>query len=240
MTAAATRAGTDKPDGEQRMPTALVIGASRGLGLEFTRQYRAAGWDVLATVRDATGRRSVEALGATALALDVADPGSVALLDDALGERELAVALYAAGIIHRANAQAPPRQADFDALMHTNVLGAMQILPLVGPRVAAARGVLGFLSSGQGLIGNASGSNSWLYRVSKAALNMAVASARSDYPGATLVLLDPGWVRTDMGGASAPLTAEQSVHDLRRLIARLTPADSGRFFHHDGRRTASW
>jgi len=84
------------------------------------------------------------------------------------------------------------------------------------------------------------GSDAWLYRCSKAALNMAVAAAQHDYPGATLVTLDPGWVQTDMGGAGAPLTVERSVRDMRAVLAGITPADKGRLLHHDGHRATHW
>jgi NAD(P)-dependent dehydrogenase (short-subunit alcohol dehydrogenase family) len=222
------------------MPTALIIGASRGIGLEFTRQYRGAGWRVLATVRSDGARERVQALGAEALTVDVTKPESLRALATSLAYEQLNVAVYVAGIMSRGNARTPPAGADFDALMHTNVLGAMQVLPQVAPRVAAANGVFAVLSSGMSLIASVQASDCWLYRVSKAALNMAVASARNDYPGATLVVLDPGWVRTDMGGASAAITPQESVHDLRALLAKVTPADNGAFLHRDGRRERHW
>lgn len=124
--------------------------------------------------------------------------------------------------------------------MHTNVLGLMQVLPQVMPMVEAAGGAFGALSSAMSQIGPVPGSNCWLYRVSKAALNMAVSSARFDHPKATLVALDPGWVQTDMGGGAAPLTAEASVRGLRAVLAGLTPEDNGQLIHHDGRRAESW
>ena len=83
-------------------------------------------------------------------------------------------------------------------------------------------------------------SSAWLYRTSKAALNMAVAAAQHDYPDATLVTIDPGWVQTDMGGAGAALTVEQSVKGMRQVLANLTPADKGHLLHHDGRRATHW
>ena len=222
------------------MPTALIIGASRGIGLEFARQYRGAGWRVLATVRSEAARERVRALGAEALTVDVTKPDTIRQLATSLAYEKLDVAVYVAGILHRAGARTPPTRDDFDATLHTNVLGAMQALPQVAPRVAAAHGVFAFLSTGMSLIASVPASDCWLYRTSKAALNMAVAAARHDYPDATLVLLDPGWVRTDMGGAGAAITAQESVHDLRALIAKLTPADSGGFFHRDGRRERHW
>ena len=222
------------------MSTVLVIGASRGIGLEFVRQYREAGRRVIATVRDADGRARVQALGAEALTVDVANPASVSGLAWQLDGEKIDLALYVAGVLRRPNALTPPTQQDFDAVMHTNVLGAMQTLPQVAPLVAEARGVFAFLSSSMSQIGSVPDSGSWLYRTSKAALNMAVAAAQHDYPDATLVTIDPGWVQTDMGGAGAALTVEQSVKGMRQVLANLTPADKGHLLHHDGRRATHW
>ena len=222
------------------MSTVLVIGASRGIGLEFVRQYREAGRRVIATVRDADGRARVQALGAEALTVDVANPASVSGLAWQLDGEKLDLALYVAGVLRRPNALTPPTRDDFDAVMHTNVLGAMQTLPQVAPLVAEARGVFAFLSSSMSQIGSVPDSGSWLYRTSKAALNMAVAAAQHDYPDATLVTIDPGWVQTDMGGAGAALTVEKSVQGMRQVLASLTPADKGRLLHYDGRRAAHW
>ena len=222
------------------MSTVLVIGASRGIGLEFVRQYREAGRRVIATVRDADGRARVQALGAEALTVDVANPASVSGLAWQLDGEKIDLALYVAGVLRRPNALTPPTRDDFDAVMHTNVLGAMQTLPQVAPLVAEARGVFAFLSSSMSQIGSVPDSGSWLYRTSKAALNMAVAAAQHDYPDATLVTIDPGWVQTDMGGAGAALTVEKSVQGMRQVLASLTPADKGRLLHHDGRRATHW
>ena len=222
------------------MSTVLVIGASRGIGLEFVRQYREAGRRVIATVRDADGRARVQALGAEALTVDVANPASVSGLAWQLDGEKIDLALYVAGVLRRPNALTPPTQQDFDAVMHTNVLGAMQTLPQVAPLVAEARGVFAFLSSSMSQIGSVPDSGSWLYRTSKAALNMAVAAAQHDYPDATLVTIDPGWVQTDMGGAGAALTVEQSVKGMRQVLGSLTAADKGRLLHHDGRRATHW
>ena len=171
------------------MATVLVIGASRGLGLEFVRQYREASDRVIATARDDEGLERLRGLGAEPLRVDVADPASVSGLSWQLDGVEIDVALYVAGVIDRGNATTPPTQQAFDHLMHTNVLGLMQVLPQVMPMVEAAGGVFGALSSRMAQIGPVSGSGAWLYRVSKAALNMAVSSARFDYPKATLVAL---------------------------------------------------
>ncbi len=221
------------------MSLVLVIGASRGIGLELVRQYREAGRRVVATVRDAAGRERVQALGAQALIVDVSDPASVSGLAWQLDGERIDVALYVAGLWDDHDAATPPTREAFDRVMHTNVLGAMQALPQVAPPVDEAGGVFGFLSSEMSLISEA-GSSAWLYRVSKAALNMAVAAAQPAWPRATLVTLDPGWTQTEMGGAGAPLTVERSVAGLIATIAGITPADRGRLLHHDGRRAERW
>ena len=227
---------------EQTFPmnTVLVIGASRGIGLELVRQYREAGDRVIATARDDAGLSALRDLGAQTLQVDVANPASVSGLSWQLDGEKLDVALYVAGVMDRAGATTPPTQQAFDHVMHTNVLGLMQVIPQVLPMVEEASGVFGALSSSMSQIASVPGSNAWLYRVSKAALNMAVASARFDYPRARLVALDPGWVQTDMGGATAPLSLADSVAGLRVAIASITPDDNGHLIHHDGRRAAHW
>ncbi len=222
------------------MATILVIGASRGIGLELARQYVEAGHRVIATARDEAGRERLQALGAQPLTVDVANPASVSGLAWLLDGEKIDLALYVAGVLRQPNALTPPTQEDFDAVMRTNVLGAMQALPQVAPMVAEAGGVFAFVSSSMSLIGGVSDSDAWLYRASKAALNMAVASAQHDYPGATLITIDPGWVQTEMGGGEAPLTVQESVRGMRATLASVTDADKGRLLHHDGRRAAHW
>jgi NAD(P)-dependent dehydrogenase (short-subunit alcohol dehydrogenase family) len=222
------------------LSTVLVIGASRGIGLEFVRQYREQ-WDrVIATARDTAGLARIEALGAKALKLDVADAASVSGLARQLQGEKIDVALYVAGVYSTAGAREPPTREQFDQLMHTNVLGAMQAIPQVAPLVEAAAGKFVFISSDMGHIAGASSSFGWAYRVSKAALNMAVAAARHDYPGAVFVAMSPGWVQTDMGGPGAPLPVDRSVAAMRQTLAGLTRRQHGAFLNYDGRRFKTW
>jgi NAD(P)-dependent dehydrogenase (short-subunit alcohol dehydrogenase family) len=123
--------------------------------------------------------------------------------------------------------------------MHANVLGAMQAIPLIAPMVEAARGKFVFVSSGLGSIDDAESSSSWIYRVSKAGLNMAVKSASFDYPKATFIAMSPGWVRTEMGGPDATLSVQESVSGMRRVIDTRSVKDSGTFRNHEGR-SLSW
>lgn len=222
------------------MPTALIIGASRGIGRETVRQLLAGGWKVVATARDDAALDALLSDGAEALKLDVTDAESLAGLGRQLDGAKLDLAVYVAGVYGSgANATTVPTAGDFDGVMHANVLGAMQLIPTIAPMVEAAGGRFVFISSGMASIAGATASNGWVYRASKAALNMAVKSASVEYPKAVMVAMSPGWVRTDMGGPDATLSVEQSVEGMLAAIAALTPADSGSFRDHAGR-TVPW
>ena len=221
----------------------LVIGASRGIGLEFARQYLAEGAQVIATARDDEGLQHLKGLGAKALRLDVAQPTSISGLAWLLDGEEIDIALYVAGVFPHGDALAPPTREAFDHAMHTNVPGAMQAIPQVAPLVEAVRGGGGrfaFISSAMAKIDGVDSSRGWVYRASKAALNMVVASAQHDYPKAIMVALSPGWVQTDMGGSGAPLTTVQSVTAMRAALAGLTPEHKGAFLNYDGVPFKSW
>lgn len=216
--------------------TALVIGASRGIGRELVRQLLADEWKVFATARSAAALADLEQAGAHALKIDVTKPESLAELSWKLDGEAIDLALYVAGVLPTWDGASEPPTADaFNATMQANVLGAMQALPLLAPLVAAARGKFVFVSSVLGSIAEAESSLAWVYRASKAALNMAVYSARHDYPDLTLAVIHPGWVRTDMGGPNATTSVEDSVQGMLTQIGRLTAADSGAFVGFDGR-----
>jgi NAD(P)-dependent dehydrogenase (short-subunit alcohol dehydrogenase family) len=220
------------------MPTALVIGASRGIGFGFAQRLAADGWKVYATARDGAGLERLRGAGVEALKLDVAKPESLASLSWLLDGVKLDLALYVAGLLGpMQDAKEPPQTPDFDAVMHVNVLGAMQAMPLVAPAVEAAGGKFVFLTSGMGSIAEASESGPWwIYRVSKAALNMAVKSAAFEYPKATFIAMCPGWVRTDMGTERATSSVEEGVNDMLHVLAGLGLRDSGSYYNLSGRR----
>ena len=220
------------------MPTALLIGASRGIGFELARQYIDEGWRVIATARSDDGLAQLKPLGAQTFRLDVANPASNSGLAWQLDGEKIDVAIYVAGAMDRASANTPPTRDSFDAVMHTNVMGAMQVIPQIVPMVQETRGVIACISSIMGSQQETTSGNAALYRVSKAALNMAVRCTQAEQPNITVLAIHPGWVQTDMGGAAAPLTPEKSVSSLRQtlnhVLEQRDPKHRGAFLNHDG------
>ncbi|MFJ2992127.1 SDR family oxidoreductase [Pandoraea sp. NPDC087047] len=220
------------------MKTALIIGASRGIGMEFVRQYREDGWRVFATARSDDALAALRELGAEALKLDVTRVESLSGLPRQLDGVALDVAIYNAGVnSERTTGLAPITKEEFDRVFHTNVLGAMQIAPLVLPFVEGASGAFGFLSSRMGSVALMESNGSWLYRASKAAVNSVVKAASLEARRATCVAMHPGWVRTDMGGENADIDVQTSVAGMRAVLAR-APGErathNGGFYNYDG------
>ena len=220
------------------MPTVLLIGASRGIGFELARQYIQEGWRVIATARSDDGLARLKTLGAETLRLDVANPASNSSLAWQLDGEKIDVAIYVAGAMDRASASSPPTRDAFDAVMHTNVMGAMQVIPQIVPMVQEAQGVIACISSVMGSLQETSSGSAALYRVSKAALNMVVRCTQAEQPKLTVLALHPGWVQTDMGGPQAPVTVQDSAASLRQTLETVRtqrdPQHRGAFLNHDG------
>jgi len=217
------------------MALALVIGASRGIGLELVRQYLADGWRVIATARRKEDVAMLAEMGAEAHKLDVTNVEAVAGLGWKLDGEELDVAILNAGV-YGPRSDGFPMQTDFDAVMHINVLAAMRLLPIIAPLVCAGRGKLAVMSSRMGSLSERKGSTGSLYRASKAALNSVLVDTAHQFgpQGATCVALHPGWVRTDMGGAGAALSVEESVRGLRKVLAELPASEQAVYRDYDG------
>lgn len=216
------------------MPTALILGASRGIGHELARQYKQDGWRVIATARKAEDLARLSQLGAEPHQLDVTSAESIAGLGWRLDDEKIDAAWLVAGLYGPHDRF--PSQDEFDAVMHTNVLSAMRLIPVVAPLVANRRGKLAVLSSRMASMGGRGSAGGSLYRASKAALNSVLVDAALTYgpQGVTCLAFHPGWVQTDMGGGSAPLPVEDSVRDLRRTLAAAPPSANGSFLNHDG------
>jgi NAD(P)-dependent dehydrogenase (short-subunit alcohol dehydrogenase family) len=217
------------------MAVALIIGASRGIGHELARQYLQAGWRVIATARKADHGAELAALGAETHVLDVNDVEAVAGLGWKLDGEHVDVAILNAGV-YGPRHDGFPVQADFDLVMHTNVLAAMRLLPIVAPMVAAAGGKLAVMSSKMGSLSERHSAIGSLYRASKAALNSVLVDTALTFgaQGATCVALHPGWVRTDMGGAGADLDPADSASGIRATLAALPASPAPVFVTYDG------
>ncbi len=221
------------------MPTVLITGAARGLGLEFARQYAAEGWQVIATVRKPEAGRVLAELGRNVEVhlLDVTDRPGIAKLARSLEGRAIDLLIANAGVI--GSRAAAVEDADFATWHHTldvNLMAPVALAQAFAPHVAASADKrMAFISSRQGSIESSTG-GSMIYRTSKAALNMAAKNLAIAYRerGITVLIFHPGWVKTDMGGAGAPVAPEESIRGMRAVIAAATPEQTGRFVNYDG------
>ncbi|MEX1204441.1 MAG: SDR family oxidoreductase [Dongiaceae bacterium] len=221
------------------MPSVLVTGGNRGIGLEFVRQYAAEGWRVHAACRRPETARELAAVeGDVAVhRLDVADDRQIATLAELLADEALDILVNNAGV-------GGPREGfgETDTAAWLEVFRANSIAPLhmaerfIDHLMRGRRKLIVSLTSRMGSIADNTGGGYYIYRSSKAALNAAMKSLAIDLAprGVTVVVFHPGWVKTDMGGPGAQITPQASVAGMRKKIAALGLADSGRFFNYDG------
>ena len=226
--------GSDRK--EREMATALITGANRGLGLEFVRQLSGARWKVFATCRhpgQADALRALEGDAGRAIEihpLDTGDPQAIAALSEAVGEQAIDMLICNAGVTKMRQARitgAPgERIQDVDdalwlEVLRTNAIGPLRVAAAFADRVAASeRRLMAFLSSRMSLPGQNTSGGSYLYRSTKAALNAIVKNLSIELAprGVTCVALHPGWVRTDMGGAGASVSPEESVSRVLKIL----------------------
>jgi NAD(P)-dependent dehydrogenase (short-subunit alcohol dehydrogenase family) len=235
------------------MPTVLITGAGRGLGLEFVRQYAADGWSVLATARDPAGRTELEALTKAAagrlrvFVLDVLDHASIDALAAQLDGTPIDVLINNAGTMGTQSFAGQGMQAqrfgksdyaDWTSTFRVNTLAPMKMAEAFVEHVAAStQKKIVTLSSVIASIGSNNLGGLYAYRSTKTAVNAVMRSMALDLArrGIIAVPLHPGWAATEMGGPNAPLRPQHSVAGLRQVIAGLTKEKSGRFWQYDGK-----
>jgi len=235
------------------MPTVLVTGAGRGLGLEFVRQYAADGWNVLATAREPGASAGLEALTHAAagrirvFALELTDIAAIEALAERLAGTPIDVVINNAGTMGRQSFAGQGIQAqrfgasdyeDFTETFRINTLAPLKLCEAFVEHVAASRErKIVALSSVLASIGSNQLGGMYAYRATKAALNAVLRSMALDLARRKIIVapLHPGWVATDMGGEHAPLRPQHSVAALRQVIAGLSLEKSGRFWQYDGK-----
>lgn len=218
-------------------PTVLITGANRGIGLEYARQFAAKGYKVIGTARDPADAKELAAVAGRVETLDVTDAASVAALAKRLNGVTIDILVNNAGMFDRKDVSVD--RVDFAMMEQTlavNTLGPLRVTQALLPNLRAGkRRTIVNMSSQLGSIEQSNGT--WYaYRASKAALNQITKtlSAELASEGFTVVVLHPGWVRTDMGGAGATYTPQESVRGLIAVIEKLGPADNGRFYDFKG------
>ena len=219
------------------MTTIMITGASRGLGLEFARQFYSEECRVIATCRNPKKANELNAIGdIDVYSLDVTDDKSVANLADKLRGENIDILINNAGVIGQRDGFG---RLDYDIwaeTMDTNVFGPMRVAEAFRDNVMnSEKKQMIFITSRMGSITEAV-PNAYVYRSSKAALNMAVKclSAELEQQGLIAVLFHPGHVQTDMGGQAAPVTPQKSIEGMKNQIVALTHDDNGRFLSYDG------
>ncbi len=223
--------------GTSNKPTVLITGANRGLGLEFARQYAADGWKVIGTARKPAQADALTELDVRVLQLDVTDLHSVGALADSLGNAPVDLLINNAGIFPRVGTIENVNYDDYMRTLAVNTAGPMLVASAVLPNLRQGEGKkIVNITSQLGSIELNNGSNFYGYRESKAALNMFSKTLAGELgpEGFIVLALHPGWVATDMGGPSAPLTPEQSVTSMRAVIGGITADDNGGYRSYDG------
>jgi NAD(P)-dependent dehydrogenase (short-subunit alcohol dehydrogenase family) len=221
------------------MPDVLITGANRGIGLEFARSFAADGWTVHACCRQPDKAAGLKALAGEVAVhrLDVSDGLQVAGLARELADRPVDLLLNNAGIYGPRTGFGETDYDEWAPVFQVNTMAPLRMVERFVKQVARSeRRLIVNISSRMGSIGDNSAGGGYIYRSSKAALNMVVKSLAVDLAGRgiTVVAFHPGWVQTDMGGPEAAITAAESVAGMRAVIERLEPADNGRFFDYDG------
>ena len=224
------------------MPTTLLTGANRGIGLALTREFVARGHHVIATARDPGKAEELNATGADVHRLDVSDTESVINFDAELNGIPIDIVINNAGV---AGGRQPVGQTDFESFARTlavNTIAPVRLMEVLADNVAASElKLMTVISSQLGSIQNTDASWGLIYRTSKAAVNMAFRTAAIALAeqGITCLTLHPGHVETDMGGKGAPVKPADSAKGLADVILGAGPSKELRFLDWQGR-TLPW
>jgi NAD(P)-dependent dehydrogenase (short-subunit alcohol dehydrogenase family) len=221
------------------MPTVLITGANRGIGLELAKQYAGDGWSVIATVRDPKNADGLNALKGDIRieALEVTDEKRIQALAKALKGTAIDVLLNNAGMLTGYEGFGETDTESWLKTLHVNSVAPLKLTEALVEHVAASQlKKVAAITSGMGSIGSHASTGAYAYRSSKAALNMVMVTAANELRarGISIAVISPGWVRTDMGGAGAPLDVKQSAAGIRKVIDKLNVGISGQFFNHSG------
>ena len=228
-------------------PSMLLVGASRGIGLAMAAKFVDRGWSVVGTVR-ARRRTALHDLADARpdrLAIecvDVTEAEQLLALRERLADRRFDVLFVNAGTVDPQpdRTMAQVGTDEFVRVMVTNALGPMRALEILGDLVAP-NGLLGVMSSGQGSVSNNEQGGRELYRASKAALNMLMRCHAARHAGSArcLLLLAPGWIRTELGGPDAPSTVEQAIAPIVDRILEQRGRPGLHYVDRQGR-TVAW
>jgi len=222
------------------MPTVLITGANRGLGLEFVRQYAANGWRVIATCRNPLGLGDLaQAQGNIEIhGLDVTDTRQVDKLAAELDGQCIDVLINNAGIYGpRTNSPTDFDTAQWAQVFAVNVMAPLKVAGAFIPHLSHSHNAkIITVSSKMGSMHDNTSGGSYIYRSSKAALNAVMKSLSIDVleNKISVAVLHPGWVQTDMGGPSALIDAKTSVAGMHKVINGLTIDKTGHFYNYDG------
>jgi NAD(P)-dependent dehydrogenase (short-subunit alcohol dehydrogenase family) len=231
---------------EESMKTTLITGANRGIGLEFSKQYAEDGWRVLACCRTPEEADALNTLATrypdrvSVYALDVADHDRIDELARSLSGEPIDLLINNAGVYTDSHAGTFDN-VDYEAWVRAflvNTMAPLKMAQAFAPNIArGSQKTIVTISSKMGSITDNTGGGSYMYRSSKAAVNMVVKTLAIDLKrsGVIAVVFHPGWVKTDMGGPKALISVNQSVSGMRQVISRLMMADSGKFFAYDGK-----
>jgi len=231
---AQTRAGAANP-------TVLITGANRGIGLELAREYAAAGWHVIGTARKPDEAIALKTLGAEVEQLDVTDQGSVDRLAADLRGRPIDILINNAGIQLLMWKLGEVDIDKYNRTLAVNTVGPVRVTLALLPNLRAGdRKLIVNMTSDISSIANNTSGGFYGYRESKAALNMFTRSLAAELgpEGFICIVLHPGWVKTDMGGPKAPITVQESVHGILKVVDGLSPDDNGTFLTYAGERMA--